>query len=305
MLVFVLAALAAAPRVGLVVDVPAEASLSRADVIAREVAGGSFDVIRHEDMTKHFDAASSLGVVCASKSDADCVARVGAFAKLPLVLVITLGDAAGRGNDRRLRASLVDTASSTHTVAEGALSPDAATHEDTLRALLASVLRKEPLMSTIRVEVEPTALVEVDGTSHGTGAQVVKVAPGRHVVRASSDGRSASETLETFAGVASMVRVLLPSSATPPARGTAPEGEGIPPLAVGGLVCAGGSAVVAVGALVGALVVTPDPAARSDYTAREFNDATAAGQALFATAGVGAAALGASLVVAGVGLWAE
>ncbi len=307
MLAIALCLLSASPRLGVIV----ERDEDRAAVLDALATSARFTAVPMEEMKKHVASAASLGIHC-GLDDAPCLARVGAFAKTPYVLVVC-------GSDAAAEAMLVDASSSLARRARSPLSPPS--RAATVRALVAAALAGEQPTGSLAIDAEAGAAVDVDGAARGAAPLTVALAPGPHTLHArSGDGREATQEAVVSAGVVGHASLTFKEPGAggadehPPAPGgRAPDGaagdggrgagaEGGPSallLAGGG--AAGLAALAAVGMAAAALVVTPDPAHRSDVTAREFNDASAAGQALWIGAAIAAVVVvaGGAVAVAG------
>jgi hypothetical protein len=291
-------ALAAAPvRVGIVtIDAGDDVNAFTSAILFALDDPKRFVVVDQKEMAKHVEAAASVGIRC-EIGDAACFARVGAFAKTPLLLFVN-------ANASAAKVTVVDAATSTSRIASSPLPKDPAQHTSTISTLVSAAIDNTPAHATLALlAAGEEAFVDVDNTPRGSPPLTLEdLAPGPHDVRVhAKDGRERKQTVELYAGNVVTLETTLPPPA-PREERPAPPPPSISPLLVAGGVIAGLGAVATVGTAVGALVVTPDPSRRGEYTAREFNDATSTGAALWIGAGVSAAVFVVGAGLAGVAL---
>lgn len=263
---------AASPRVAVM---PADGRGADGDVAAVvRTALATSDKLKVVDaaaVERLLASAADSGITC-DPSIAECATRICAFGGLDFV-VVTRVDAA------RATLALHDCADGREVRTASALLDDVA-RDQGLTSLAHAVLGEGEARGRLVVQAPRDGTVSIDAVERGGAPLDLAIGVGMHEVAFhSADGTSSTQTIEVPA--ASTATVTFSPTDTTTSAGPSSSIQ----LVAGGGIAFGAAAAIVGG--VGAWLIAP--ADRSQFTAREYNDAVTLGRVLLGVSAGGAA----------------
>jgi hypothetical protein len=273
---------AASPRVAVMRPHGSGAASDDAAVRAAIADSKSLRVLDAAARARLLASAADSGITC-DASLAECATRVCAFGGLDFVVVTRLEAA-------RATLALHDCVDGREVRASSALLDDAtpSARKSGLASLAHAVLGEGEARGRLAVQASGAGTVAIDGVDRGSAPVTLEIGVGVHEVTwRGADGTSSTRQVEVPAASTATVTFGASSSWTPvPSSSSSSSSSSSPTVQ---LLAGGGIAVGAAAALVGGVgAVLVAPGDRSQYSAREYNDAVGLGRVLLGVSAGGA-----------------